>query len=703
MKRLVLPLLLFLLQAHSVDIDLKLERAKEWIKRGFWFYNNGDFKEAITCYKKALHLKEDLPDGWYWYGNALFRYGMLDLSKVSYERYLKLCDDPYIKDKLRTWGKGEDTYKHIFTIKGDIADPLRFFLPCGISIDRFNNLYIAGFGNDVIIKLSPFGKGILKIQDKALKNPFGVCVDKDGNIYATSFANNCVLKFSPSGKPILKFGKRGIKDGEFMGPKGIEVDDFGYIYVVDATRMQKFSKKGSFIGKIDNLTSANNLCFDNKYIFITENSSIKKFSSSFNYISSCKIKGKWVSIYKNNLYIATDDGIFIYSKDLKPIEKIKCPFKPHTLSFNKFGFLYATSQEVSEIHAFSDASNSLDFIVNRIDLVNYPLVLFSLTIKANGHNVSGLSGDNFRILEENRAVYPLGVDEVFKKREALGFVFVIEDSKYINKEGINELLFPLIKQFKDGFVGASIVSFSKKAKVLSHFTLNKTNLREAIESLSFKDNITEDAFIYSLNKGITSAIPLLSKKAVIVITSFKFKKETNEIERLINYARNNGVPIFIIDYKRDKDPILEKISLSSGGKYLLSRNSKELNELYIFLKRELSCQTQYILYYHSPNAALKWRDEWTFAEVEVGKEKFQGRCKVPYLIPHFGGASSSLGKTLIENKLYALQAEKIKIMEKKKERIRKEIKEALKAKEEKEKVKEEKEGKKMEEEKKKGD
>lgn len=698
---------LFGLLAHSFDI--KEQRASEWVKNGFWFYQEGDFKSAMTCYKKALELKPDFADAWYWYGNSLFRYGMGDIAKVCYERCLRLSDYPHIKNKLeRYWGEKKDGYTHIFTIKGDVADTSRFFSPASIYIDRLDNLYIAGFGNDVILKLSLFGEEILRIKDKALKKPFGVCVDEDGNIYATSYSNNCVLKFSPQGKQVLRFGKRGIKNGCFIGPKAIEVDSSGYIYVVDATRMQKFSNNGKFIGKIDNLLSPNSICLDNGYIFISESSSVKKFTSSFNYISSIKIKPKWVKIYNNNLYITTNEGIFIYSKELKPITKIKTDFILYSLAFNRCGFLYATSPDQSEIHTFYNPSNSLDLIVNRIDLVNYPLILFSITLKADRYDVKGLSDKNFRVLEENKAAYPLGVGEV--RKENLGIAFVIEDSKYIKEKEVRKILSSFLKQFKDGFGGSSIISFSSGLRVLSNFTLNKTQIKDAISSLSFKGDVSESAFLSSLNKGITSAIPLLSKKAVIVFTSVKFKKETDEIKRLGNYARNNGIPIFIIDYKKDKDVILEKLSSLTDGKYFLARNSKEINNFYNFLDKNLSNQTQYILYYRSPNASLKWSNEWTSVDLEIGQGRFGYYEKLSYLIPPSGGASSSLGRTLIEKELYLEELQKIKEIEKEKKKKRKEIKEALKAEEgkkkghgeKKEEKKEEKEEEEVKEEKEEG-
>lgn len=676
----------FLLFALSSEArDIKKERASDWVKAGFWSYQKGDFREAISCYRKALELKPDFADAWYWYGNSLFRYGMMDLCKESWERYLKLSDDPYVKHKLeRYWGEKKTKYTNIFTVKGDILDEARFFSPAGIYVDRLDNLYVAGFGNDCLLKLSPFGRLLLKISTQSLKKPYGVCTDKSGNIYATSYANNCVLKFSTQGKFLLKFGKKGRKNGEFIGPKGISVDSSGYIYVVDAQRMQKFSPKGIFISKIDDLLSPNNLAFDNEgFIFIVDNLGVKKFDSSLNALDSFSLQSgispKWISIYNNNLYITTKNGVFVYSKEKKCIDKIKTDFVPKSLSINRFGLIYISSPDSSDIYTFSSPNNNLDLLVNRIDLANYPMVLFSVTLKKDKYDVSGMGDNNFRILEENRATYPLGVDEVLKRQENLGISFVIEDSKNIKEKDAKKLLYSLVNSFKDGFQGAGIIPFSNTSWIFCDFTLNKTKIRNCLEGLRFKDSTSANAFLSSLNKGIDAAVSLLSKKAIVVITSVKLEEETNEIKRLKNYAKNNGIPIFIIDYKKDKDPILEKIAFETDGKYLLSRNSKEVYDFNNFLALCLANQTQYILYYHSPNSSLKWSNEWVSATIEAGCGKFGYKERVSYLIPDFGGANSSLGRALIEQKLYFEQAKKIEEREIKLKEKRKKIEEILKA------------------------
>ncbi|MEW6104056.1 MAG: tetratricopeptide repeat protein [bacterium] len=698
-----MKILFFLLFATLIyGRDIKLIRAQEFVKEGFWSYQRGDFKEAISCYKKVLEIKPDFSDAWYWYGNSLFRYGMNDLAKESYKMYLRLSDDPYTKDKIeRYWEKGKDEYVQIFTIKGDIQDDKRFFSASGIYVDKADNLYVAGFGNDVLLKLSPFGRLLLRITHKSLKKPYGVCTDNEGNVYATSYSNNCLLKFSPSGKLLLKFGKKGRGDGEFIGCKGISIDSFGYIYVVDAERMQKFSKEGKFISKIDGLCLPNNLVISQDgSIFISDSLNVKIFDSSGNLINSIPIKPKWVSIHNNNIYIVTKDGISIYSKEGKTIKKIKTDFAGEGLALNKFGFIYISSPGSSNIYTFSSLSNLPDILVNRIDLANYPMVLFSITLKKGKYDIPGLFDNNFKVSEENRVAYPLGVDEILKKQENLGLIFVIEDSKYIKKD-VKNLLLSSVSKFKDGFAGASIISFSNTSNIFLDFTLNKTQIKDAIEKLSFNGSTNEDALLSSLNKGIDCAVPLLSKRAVIVITSISLKKETQEIKRLKNYAKNNGIPIFVIDYKKDIDPILEKIAKESYGKYLLSRNSKELNNFYNFLTESLSCQVQYILYYHSPNASLKWSNEWIEAILEVGQGKFGLKEKISYLIPDFGGANSSLGRALIEKKLYLEQAKKIEEYKKKKEEERKKIKEMFAAEhkpaeEKKEEKKEEKEEEKEE-------
>ncbi|HAW50582.1 TPA: hypothetical protein DCX16_06510 [bacterium] len=659
-------------------IAFSKEDAESLVKKGFLHYKNMDFESAISCYKRAVRKDPDSPQAWYWYGMAYFRYGMMDHAKNAWERYLNLTDDPYIRYKLKKyWGKHDNGYTEVFTIKGEIKDFGRFSHPKGIFVDKFDNIYIAGYGNDVVLKMSCFGKPILKIP---VKKPFGVCVDDSENIYVTS--ENSVLKFSKAGTLTLKFGKKGRKKGEFIRPAGITLDDHGNIYVADKSGIQKFSKKGKFISGIKDfnlLFAPSSICLDKDgSIWVVDTYGIKHFSPSFNFIGSLTVRANWVFIKDKKFYIAKEKEIIIDGK-----KEIGIPFSPSSIAVNRFGFVYIAEPKSSNIHVFSPnwmIKKGLDVVINRIDLVNYPMVLLSLTLKGEKYDIPSLKKENIRIVEENRIAYPVGIEDVLKKSDNMGIVFVIEDSKAMKNKKIKKLLFGMVKRFKDGKQGGAVISFSSSVKTIVPFTFNKTEIRDGIESLKFEGEVNVDSILDGLDKGIEELLGLCAKRGIIIFTSSVLKK-IDKLERVINYARNNNIPILVVDYKEQKDVILEDISNKTYGKYLLFRKSKEVINLYDFLLQTLSHQSQYIVYYYSPNSSLKWSNEWLSATIELGLEKFGIRDEVSYLIPEGAGAKSSLGKELIEKRLILEELEKIKKTELELKERRKRIKELLKAEE----------------------
>ncbi|MEM9181718.1 MAG: C13 family peptidase [Pseudomonadota bacterium] len=83
-----------------------------------------------------------------------------------------------------------------------------------------------------------------------------IAVDAEDNIYLVAITRDEVLKFNSSGQQLLSFGSTGKGDGEFVGPKDVEVGADGTIYVVDALagpgpndgpRLQSFDPSGQHL------------------------------------------------------------------------------------------------------------------------------------------------------------------------------------------------------------------------------------------------------------------------------------------------------------------------------------------------------------------------------------------------------------------------------------------------------------------------
>jgi len=79
--------------------------------------------------------------------------------------------------------------------------------------------------------------------------PKGIAIDDAGYVYVVDSWNNRVQKFTSDGQFVLRWGASGTAPGQFDAPEGIALDAAGNIYVVDGgnNRIQKFDADTTFI------------------------------------------------------------------------------------------------------------------------------------------------------------------------------------------------------------------------------------------------------------------------------------------------------------------------------------------------------------------------------------------------------------------------------------------------------------------------
>ncbi len=85
-------------------------------------------------------------------------------------------------------------------------------------------------------------------------NPLGIAVDANGYVYVSDSSQSVnksyrIQKFDSNGVFVKSWGGEGRIEGKFVNPKGLAVDEDGYVYVADSGngRIQKFSADGDFI------------------------------------------------------------------------------------------------------------------------------------------------------------------------------------------------------------------------------------------------------------------------------------------------------------------------------------------------------------------------------------------------------------------------------------------------------------------------
>ncbi len=144
-------------------------------------------------------------------------------------------------------------------------DTTLFVEPFGICFDTSGNLYVADVGKHCISLVKPGGEvsvyaGTMKdstldgtLKTASLSSPSGICFDQKGNMFIAGFGDESIRKITPDGNvtTYAGTGKTGYVDGpadsaQFSSPRGLCIDSKGNIYVGDCWnhRIRKIDKNG---------------------------------------------------------------------------------------------------------------------------------------------------------------------------------------------------------------------------------------------------------------------------------------------------------------------------------------------------------------------------------------------------------------------------------------------------------------------------
>lgn len=178
------------------------------------YYNLGSILEylgqdeaALTVFKQIVVRKPDDYDAVYKAAELSKKLGQYDkaksfLSIIPSESYLA----PKAKQLANELNTDFQTIKQQYNKTETPSQPQTNGIyenipsPTGITTDTSGNLYVAGFSDNVIFKITPNGEKIVYLKDPKIKGPISLISDKNGNIYIANYNSNNILKADASGQ-----------------------------------------------------------------------------------------------------------------------------------------------------------------------------------------------------------------------------------------------------------------------------------------------------------------------------------------------------------------------------------------------------------------------------------------------------------------------------------------------------------------------
>ena len=242
MKKTLTALFLLILLSSGTCIAEPSNDAKLIYNEGVELYKLGEYERAMEAFKKATELDPNYIDAYFNLGTVLEYLQQYNDALTVFKQIIVRKPDDYeavYKAALLSVKTGENdnakSYLSIIPQSADItpkAQQLAHQLqtdmqtikkeeqeketqeqkvpqsnnvfndipsPTGITSDNKGNVYVAGFSDNTIYKITPDGKKLVFLKDVRVNGPIGMVSDSSGNIYISNYNANNIIKIASDG------------------------------------------------------------------------------------------------------------------------------------------------------------------------------------------------------------------------------------------------------------------------------------------------------------------------------------------------------------------------------------------------------------------------------------------------------------------------------------------------------------------------
>jgi DNA-binding beta-propeller fold protein YncE len=120
--------------------------------------------------------------------------------------------------------------------------------PVDIAVGADGTVYVADGSTGRVFQFDENGALLQEMGAGLFTGPRGLDVDPGGIVYVVDDSDH-VSRISPDGALLTSWGGTGLGDGQFLSPHGIAIANNGDVLVPDALRTQRFTSDGTYIAQ----------------------------------------------------------------------------------------------------------------------------------------------------------------------------------------------------------------------------------------------------------------------------------------------------------------------------------------------------------------------------------------------------------------------------------------------------------------------
>ncbi len=674
--RRVLFFFMFLFSLPSVlnlygDEFLDKSYAQEFFKQGVIHYNHQEYEAAVEYLRKSLGKAPDDMNTRFFLGmsyyragfeeNALFEFNAIienEQSDITLKNLVsQLVNFMNVKKAAAQQRKKSDDYTLNLELNGNPIGKYYLTKVTGIDVDGTGNIYAAGFGSKIALKLSPEGAPLQQYVDPKVTpgRLYDIVVNSSGDVYISDFTNDTVYMFANNGKYIGNIGASGFEEGQFFGPTSLALDRDDDLYVIDSgnMRIQKFTPDGEFLLAFGKKGSADGdfghpagIAVDFRgRIFISDNGKKKigvydRSGNFITYLEGGDLEDPFgISFAETNRLVVSD------RKSIKTYDVLHSSWtqidtddrlsRVLDAKIDHLGQIIACDYDRDTLLQFvpkEDKYRNLNVILNRVDAGSFPAIVYYISVfDADGLPFYGLGHDNFRLKVGGGSVQKIDLSYNEVRDSRLDILFLVDKSASMEEHApaVEETVGTLLDKtsLEDEM---AVIAFHNKNWIASTFTHSKLKTLSAIMEDRYDTGKKLDE---ALRHSIDYLNKAFYKKALVVITDgrvYDSSFSTYSMQSCINYAANNNIPVFFLNFGEAQNSSLEYFARSTGGKVYDVYRSNEIPFLYDRIRSTRS--PEYIVFFNDVyNKAL--HNLYVSSEADVEINKRFGKSRLGFIYP----------------------------------------------------------------------